>query len=107
MLCVVRGDDKAPGDHESWGASVVAGRAPAPHETEKLELRFQPTEQPDDTSPFFIWYRVGGGGGHSLSIRGLEVFACTMGPGVQLLEQQLDPEENLNERIGEMSMSPS
>ena len=66
-------DDKstlaAPGDYKPWGAWVVAGKEPAPHRMEPLRLSF-PVRR---GARYALWYRVGGGGGHSLRIENCSV----------------------------------
>ena len=79
MLSVVAAGGKAPNDSQRWGADVVCGKEPAPHQEEPLTLHFRPMQlaggalsvEPDAT--YTICARAGGGGGHSLTVKELDV----------------------------------
>lgn len=64
MISVVRGDGKAPGDYQPWDEAVVAGLEPAPHNITLESMEFRP----DQGAAYSLWARVGGGGGHSLTV---------------------------------------
>ena len=80
MLCVVREGGAAPDDYQPWGAAVLCGKEPAPHEWEALRLSYRaPAEHHHGrTRGFRLCARAGGGGGHSLSVRGLVVRAIAV-----------------------------
>ena len=82
MLSVVRANGRAPGDYRAWGNYVVCGQEPAPHEMSPLTLRFRPDAPGPGGAqvPYRIWARAGGGGGHYLTVRELEVIMllCTV-----------------------------
>ena len=65
MLSVVEEGGKAPGDYAQWAPEVVAGLEPAPHELTRDVVSFR--VRPGVRS-YRLWVRVGGGGGHSLSV---------------------------------------
>ncbi len=66
----------APGDAEKRPSCVVAKAEPAPHDEQPLKLAFRPKNE----KSYSIWYRVGGGGGHSLTISGCHLFVLEMCP---------------------------
>ena len=87
MLSIVADGGKAPDDYQPWSPAVVAGKEPAPHSYESLELRFRPPPT-DDEAPvlhgafvsrldvqrtYTLCARAGGGGGHALSVKDLTV----------------------------------
>ena len=108
MLSIVADDGRAPGDSKPWGPAVLAGCEPAPHGLEHLELRVRPAAQ--EVASLVIWYRVGGGGGHSLRVSDLEVRQLrftspadsSLEPGV--MEQRLVAREELGTRMGTMNL---
>jgi hypothetical protein len=60
----------APNDYKTAGAWVVSANFPAPHRDSPLKVSFPVV----DTSVYSLWYRVGGGGGHSLTVSDCRVF---------------------------------
>lgn len=70
MLSVVKDGGRAPNDYAAWSSDVVRGCEPAPHTYEKLDLSFRPAS---DAVRYQLFARAGGGGGHALSVRGLQV----------------------------------
>ena len=64
MLSVVRNGGAAPGDYQPWSADVVCGRDPAPHHLTRASMSFAP--RPGEA--YKLWVRVGGGGGHALTV---------------------------------------
>lgn len=66
-LCVVRGSGSAPDDWEAHGPHVLAALEPAPHTLTRGVLAF-PVPAGETLS---LWAKVGGGGGHSLTVIGL------------------------------------
>lgn len=77
MLSVVANNGRAPSDHEAPCSDVVAYISPAPHRNERFQLSFNPDEShhidEDDLEEYTLWTRVGGGGGHTLSVRDLSL----------------------------------
>jgi len=72
MLSVVQGEfGKAPRDYTPWSSDVVCGIEPAPHGNSIVYMSFCPSPL---QSHYSIFVRVGGGGGHSLTVKNLE--AC-------------------------------
>lgn len=69
MLCIVQDGGRAPNDYSPWSPAVVCGREPAPHQLSPLRLIFSPAA----AMSYKLWARAGGGGGHSLDVRDLEV----------------------------------
>ena len=70
MLSVVKDGGRAPNDYAAWGSDVIVGCEPAPHNYEKLDLCFRPA---DDAVRYQLFARAGGGGGHSLFVRKVQV----------------------------------
>ena len=70
MLSVVKDGGRAPNDYAAWGSDVMVGCEPAPHNYEKLDLCFRPS---DDAVRYQLFARAGGGGGHSLFVRKVQV----------------------------------
>jgi len=69
MVSIVEGDAVAPNDYQPWSSGVVAGKEPAPHKEERLELTFSPAAG----EAYHVWARAGGGGGHALTVSELEM----------------------------------
>ena len=70
MLSVVRDGGRAPNDYAAWGSDVIVGCEPAPHNYEKLDLFFRPST---DAVRYQLFARAGGGGGHALTARKVQV----------------------------------
>mmetsp|Transcript_9350 Transcript_9350/g.13855 ORF Transcript_9350/g.13855 Transcript_9350/m.13855 type:complete len:212 (-) Transcript_9350:77-712(-) len=77
MLSIVaNADGRAPGDHQAPSSDVVACISPAPHRKEQFQLSFHPLEDhhnDNDNEEYTLWTRVGGGGGHALSVQDLSL----------------------------------
>ncbi|GMI59424.1 hypothetical protein ScalyP_jg8106 [Parmales sp. scaly parma] len=68
MISVVTEGGVAPRDFSLWGPYVVGGAEPAPHEESQFSINFSVSEPKN----FEVWVRVGGGGGHTLTISNLK-----------------------------------
>lgn len=72
MISVVRGEDgKAPNDYAKWPECVVAGIEPTPHEWGEVKLTWAVRRG----ERYFLWVRIGGGGGHTLELKDMTLHA--------------------------------
>ena len=73
-MSIMRNDEDAPRDFAPWNG-VVVGKSPAPRNWDRLTLSFRPEKETAgiETPRYVLWIKEGGGGGHQLYIRNLEV----------------------------------
>lgn len=77
MLAIVANSGQALDDDQKPSTDVVSFAEPAPHKWEEFQLsvpvRCGCGRSDEEAEEYKVWYKIGGGGGHSLHVKGLYI----------------------------------